>query len=200
MSECRGGIFPPLHIEVAQSKPQVRTLVVGVERDCEQIVSKRKIAEIHVVPQNSVVTAPYRMEQVGGRMEEGIGKDASLLKKALQAKEATERAAALKKYLEEAEDPDYATVAKALKDTDPKVRKVALQGMEDSNSLPFEATAEGGPHGCGACLAHERITHTGRKELGCGPRDARAGAEGYRSPAESPRARNGQADRSDRGG
>ncbi len=113
-----------------------------------------RIAELYVVPPASGDTKPYGMEQVGQTTGQGLdpspeqpradieSADAVLLAKALESEQAADRIAALKKYLNEAEQPDYQSVAKALKDPDRKVRELALGGMEDSNTLPVEATAE----------------------------------------------------------
>jgi hypothetical protein len=113
-----------------------------------------KIAELYVVPPASGDTKPYGMEQVGQTTGQGFdpnpeqtradieSADAVLLAKALESEQAADRIAALKKYLDEAEQPDYQSVAKALKDPDRKVRELALGGMEDSNTLPADATAE----------------------------------------------------------
>lgn len=112
------------------------------------------IVELYVVPSASGDTQPYAMEPVGQTAEPGLGPspaqtpaaaenaDSALLARALGSESAADRIAALEKYLNEAERPDYQSVAKALKDPNRKVRELALGGMEDSNTLPVEATAE----------------------------------------------------------
>jgi hypothetical protein len=112
------------------------------------------IAELYVVPPASGDTKQHAMEQIGQTPEQkvdptsqnslaaGENTEAALLAKALGSEKAADRLAALKKYLNEAEQPDYHSVAKALKDPNRKVRELALGGMEDSNTLPLEATSE----------------------------------------------------------
>ncbi len=112
--------------------------------------SQPRIAELYVVPAASGEAKPYSMEQVGhnaGQRADQTGVDivsaeAALLAKALESEQAADRLAALKKYLNQAESPNYQALTKALKDPDRKVREAALGGMEDSNTLPADATAE----------------------------------------------------------
>lgn len=105
-------------------------------------ISKRRITELHVVPKDTGVMPAYHMEELAAPEEKGVGKDAALLTKALHGEIAAERATALKKYLKEAGEPDYSEVAKALKDADSKVRRIAQEGMEDSDTLPTSAITE----------------------------------------------------------
>jgi hypothetical protein len=100
-----------------------------------------KVTAVYIVPEGTGTTKTYRMEQVAADVEPEVDADTALLVKALSAEQAAERATALKKYLEEADVPDYEAAAQALKDVDPQVRKVALEGMENSHTLPAEATA-----------------------------------------------------------
>jgi len=103
--------------------------------------TRQRIAELHVVPKGSGLESVYRMEEVGRPIDAARPRADPLLEQAFHAKTGPERAAALKEYLNQGE-PDYAAVTEALKDADPEVRKIALQGMEDADTLPAEATAE----------------------------------------------------------
>lgn len=102
--------------------------------------SQPKITAIYVMLQGSGAVTPYRLEQVGKPQPQTD--EQLLLKKALEAEQAADRVEALKKYLNETEEPDYEAAAAALKDKDPKVREIALGGMEEADTLPAEATAQ----------------------------------------------------------
>lgn len=114
----------------------------------EEASSAPRIAAIYIVPQGSEGPKPARILQVGKQPDEqpetDTDVDTVLLEVGLQAEKAADRAAALKKYLEEAEELDYETVAKSLKDVDPQVRQVALEGLENASDLGsmWDATAE----------------------------------------------------------
>jgi len=105
-------------------------------------IEEAQIAEIRVMRQGAE-GAPAALKEVKLERQEQTAELVELAKQAQEAEKPEERLKALENFSDQAESSALAGVlVPALKDQDPRVRKLALERMTDATDPPLEAMAE----------------------------------------------------------